>query len=268
MFLASHTGPMSRRWTRHTDQPGAHDRMVHDQRTGDPSTDRARPDVRLPAMRSVSEAGDLSCAQRCWRDRAWSTVIGNADVVLRRWNGVYEFTDDAECVLRVGLHRASAPVRLTDGVVLAAGSPIGVLHFWNEHLPDIRWAKIVERKIRCSLAALAVHIECAPSWAEVSALRADAALSGRLRGLQMLRIAERYGFEMTMPEMTTLDCLHAFGENFLLWAFARAFNPAALSRHRFLRDRVELWISREALTGRFLQHDSYAAAGTSIAKGP
>ena len=41
--------------------------------------------------------------------------------------------------------------------------------------------------------------------------------------------------------------LHELGEDMLIWAFARAFNPAALRRHKLRRDRTELWISRDRL---------------------
>lgn len=204
--------------------------------------------------------------QKHRRDQAWAALVGNADALLRRWNGVYEFTDDPACVLRVGLQRACAPVLLADGVMIVAGSPIGVLHFWNEHMPpfppqgpDFRWAKDMERRLRRSLGTLAVHVGRDPAWAEVRALRADAALSGQLRATQMLRIAGRYGFEMKALGATTLGSLHGVGESFLLWAFARAFNPPALKHHRFLRDRAELWITRDTLTARFL-HQAPASA--------
>ncbi len=200
-------------------------------------------------------------AQPGWRDEAWTSVVGSVDAMLRRGHGIYEFSDDAECVLRVGFRRARSAVRLTNGTV-AAGAPIGELHLWNEHLPpfpphgpDIRWAKVMDRKLRRSLAALAQHVEHNPGWAEVGALRASMALSGRLRAMQLLRLAKRYGFEMTTPDVSALGELHAFGEDFLLWAFARAFNPPALQRHHFLRDRVELWILRQTLTDRFLHED-------------
>ena len=193
------------------------------------------------------------------RDRAWIALVGNGDAVLRRWNGVYEFTDDPDCLLRVGLRPACATVRLADGQVIAAGSPVGVLHFWNEHLPpfppggpDMGWAKGIEHRFVHSLRLLAAHVEGNPAWAEVRALRGNAALSGGLRPAQMRRVASHYGFEIAASDLSGLAALHAFGQNFLLWAFARAFNPGALTRQPFRRSRTELWMSRETLRARFL----------------
>jgi hypothetical protein len=179
--------------------------------------------------------------------------------MLRRWQAVYEFTDDPDCLLRVGLRHARATVRLADGQVIAAGAPIGVLHFWNEHLPpfppggpDIRWAKRIEHRFGRSMRLLAAHVEKNPAWTEVRALHGSVALSGGLRPAQMRRVASHYGFEIAEPDLAGFAALHAFGENFLLWAFARAFNPAALQRQPFRRPRTELWMSRETLWARYL----------------
>ena len=205
-----------------------------------------------PGLPSVP--GDLPASATLRRDRAWVALVGNLDAMLRQWQGVYEFTDDPDCLLRVGLRHARATVRLADGQIIAAGSPVGVLHFWNEHLPpfppggpDIGWARGIEHRFEHSLRLLAAHVEGSPAWAEVRALHGNVALAGGLRPAQMRRVASRYGFEIATADLAGLAALHAFGENFLLWAFARAFNPAALHRQPFRRPRTELWMSRETL---------------------
>lgn len=225
---------------------------------------RAESGARVFAARWLGTPGsppvpDVLPAPMPRRDRAWVALVGNVDAMLRRRQGVYEFTDDPDCLLRVGLRRAPATVRLADGQVIAAGSPIGVLHFWNEHLPpfppagpDIRWATRIEHRFGRSMRLLAAHVEGHPAWAEVRALHGSVALSGGLRPAQMRRVASHYGFEIAEPDLAGLAALHAFGENFLLWAFARAFNPAALQRQPFRRPRTELWMSRETLRARFL----------------
>lgn len=225
---------------------------------------RAESGARVLAARWLGTPGsapasDVLPAPMPRRDRAWVALVGNVDAMLRRRQGVYEFTDDPNCLLRVGLRRARATVRLADGPVIAAGSPIGVLHFWNEHLPpfppggpDIRWAKRIEHRFARSMRLLAAHVEGNAAWAEVRALHGSVALSGGLRPAQMRRVASHYGFEIAEPDLAGLAALHAFGENFLLWAFARAFNPAALQRQPFRRARTELWMSRETLRARFL----------------
>ncbi|HLI10842.1 MAG TPA: hypothetical protein VKY65_04515 [Alphaproteobacteria bacterium] len=208
----------------------------------------------IPSVTNFGPSPTLRPSADTWRDQAWVAFISHLDTVLRRYHGVYEFTDDPECVLRVSFGENRAPVRLADGTRVEAGERIGIFHFWNEHLPrfssrgpDLRWAKAMRGKVRRSLCALAEHVENDMAWHGIDAFRADSAFSSKLRTRQIERVVGRYGFELLTTELSAVHQLHAFGENFLLWGFARAFNPAALNRRHFLRERQELWISRRTL---------------------
>jgi hypothetical protein len=193
-----------------------------------------------------------------WRDSAWGLVVGGLDVMLRRCYGIHEFTDDPDCVIRISLGVACFPVALSDGTEVHVGDRIGVLHLWNEHLPrfpsrgpDLCWASDMRRRVRRSLERLTDHMEAHPDWRDVRALRAEAAFVSRIGAFQLSRVAERHGFEMIAAPASVARQLHDLGENFLLWGMARAFNPAALRRCRFIRDRHELWISRRRLVARY-----------------
>jgi hypothetical protein len=190
-----------------------------------------------------------------WPDELWTTSVSLFDAVIRTWYGVYEFTDDPSCVLRVGLSPARATISLSDGTRIQMGELVGTLHFWNEHLPrypvhgpDLRWACIVRNQVLHSLRALAVYVESEPAWRHV---RGEAALPTRLGIPQVRRVAERFGFERVSTDFPLRRRLHAFGESFTLWALTRAFNPAAIQRQPFLRDHHELWISRPSLLDRY-----------------
>jgi hypothetical protein len=189
-----------------------------------------------------------------WRDETWTALVRGFDVYLRRYYGVYEFTADPACVLRVHIEHAQSAVMLSDGTCVGTGEPVGVLHLWNEHLPrfpsgkpDLHWAKTMRNCLRASFAALASHVADEPAWRDVQALRCAAAFSGVLRAGQMRRVAGAFGFEVVSPEISALRRAHALGEDFLLWGFARAFNPATLQQQHFFRPRRDLWISREVL---------------------
>jgi len=203
----------------------------------------------VTALRSVSAE---------WPDELWTMSVGWLDEVVRTCYGVYEFTDDPSCVLRVGLSPARAAISLSDGTRIEMGQMVGTLHFWNEHLPrytirgpDLRWACLVRNQLLHSLQALTLHVESEPAWRHIRALRGEAALSTRLGMAQVRRVAERFGFERVPMDSSLLSRLHALGESFTLWGLTRAFNPAALSRQPFLRDHHELWISRAALLRRY-----------------
>lgn len=197
---------------------------------------------------------------RCagWPDELWAGSIACADRMLRSYYGIYEFTDDRDCVLRVGLGRARASVSLSDGTEVQLGDLVGTLHFWNEHLPrysargpDLGWACTVRDRVKHSLRAFSEYVEGEPAWQDVRAIRAETALPARLGAHQIMRVFRRYGFERVPPDFSLLARLHGFGECFVFWGLTRAFNPAALRRQPFLRDRHELWVSRAALRRRY-----------------
>lgn len=216
------------------------------------------------ATSAVGVVTALRGASAAWPDELWAGSVGWFDAVLRSYYGIYEFTDDPLCIFRIGLEEARAPVMLSDGTRVREGAVVGTLHFWNEHLPryslhgpDLGWACVMRDHLVHSLRALAAHIDSAPAWREVGALRGDAVLASRLGAPQVRRVARRYGFERVPVDPSLMRRLHDLGENFVLWGLTRAFNPAALMRRPFLREHHELWISRATL------HRLYGAPSAS-----
>jgi hypothetical protein len=197
-------------------------------------------------------------ASATWPDELWAGSVSWVDAILRSYYGIYEFTDDPACVLRVGLGQAPAAVSLSDGTCVEIGELVGTLHFWNEHLPrypstgpNLGGACAMRDRVVYSLQAFAEYIEKDPAWRDVRAIQSETALPARRGAAQVGRVFQRYGFER-VPTATTLWArLHGFGENFVLWGLTRAFNPAALPRQPFFRDRHELWISRATLLRRY-----------------
>jgi len=207
--------------------------------------------------RSVPPPGEAA-ARTGVRDRLWALLMRAADVVLRRWYGVREFTDDPSCLLRLALAPAPHAATLSDGTRIEAGEIVGVLHIWNEQVPrfrldgpDLRWAIDVRRRLRRSFRALAEHLEQDPAWREVRGIHACVVFGSRRRREQIRRAAEHFGFEL-IDDGASAKGLHELGEDFLIWALTRAFNPGALRRSPFWRDRTELWISRDKLLSRYL----------------
>lgn len=215
--------------------------------TAEPPTERAatRP---VPIPRRM---------RRSWRDRLWVLVVRVADKVLRRWYGVREFTDDPFCLLRLAVAPAPHQVVLSDGTRIAAGETVVMLHIWNEQVPrfhrdgpDLCWAIDVRRRLLRSFRALAAHLGRDPAWESVRGVHACVVFGSRRRREQIRRAAEHFGFELIGS--TPPKGLHELGEDFLIWGLTRAFNPGALRRSPFWRDRTELWISREELLRRYL----------------
>jgi hypothetical protein len=193
-----------------------------------------------------------------WPDDVWAGSVGWVDAILRSYYGVYEFTNDPDCVLRIALNEARRPASLCDGTRVETGEVVGALHFWNEHLPrysekgpDLGWACLVRDRVIYSLRVFSQYIEHEPAWREVRAIHAETAWAARLGAIQVARVFRRYGFEPAPAASSFLARLHGLGECFVMWGLTRAFNPAALPRQPFLRDRYEMWISRATLLARY-----------------
>lgn len=223
-----------------------------------------------PAPVAASRPRAAPPEQRGWRDRIWSMVVGNADRLLRRRQGVREFTRDPSCLLRFAIAEAPRDLALADGTRIRAGDPVIMLHLWNEQLPrfftrgaDFRWALLIQRRLLASLRALARHLVDDPALQRVAAIGACVAFGRQRPRWQICHAARRFGFELI--EVEAPHALHRLGEAILLWALARAFNPAALRRHCFRRVRAEVWISRAVLLRRYGPVAFQAGAGSDIA---
>jgi len=216
----------------------------------------------------------LGRASTAWPDEFWAGSIALIDAVLRSYYGIYEFTDDPGCVLRAGFGRARAPVSLSDGTHIESGETIGTLHFWNEHLPrysskgpNLAWACAMRDRVMYSLRAFSVHIESEAAWREVRAISTETALPARLGTSQIERVFRRYGFERVPTDPSLRARLHGLGECFMQWGLTRAYNPAALPRQPFLRDRHELWISRATLRLRYGRRSSQHVSEALVQRG-
>ena len=202
----------------------------------------------------VHEAERRSRANRY--DRLWALLMTTTDAVLRRAYGVHSFSDHPDCLLRIARITAPHDLRLADGTPVQHGEPVANLHFWNEHIPrfaplgpDLAWAKTFRHRMQVSLKELTRYLESDPGWNDVRAIHGCVNFGSRRRRWQIQLAAARFGFELVPSEV---PCgLHEWGEDLLIWAFTRAFNPAALRRHVLWRDRTELWISRASLIRRY-----------------
>jgi hypothetical protein len=59
-------------------------------------------------------------------------LVWGLDAILRRVYGVWEFTQNPQCILRVSVERIPLAFTLSDGTVLHKGDLCCVTHLWNE----------------------------------------------------------------------------------------------------------------------------------------
>ena len=144
--------------------------------------------------------------------------------------------------------------------MLQAGQKVGDLHLWNEHLPQmspdgasLAWAHQVMQQARKSLAMLAQVVEQDPRFDGIEAFRARSNVTPRGGVRQLQRFADRMHFELREPpgNSSIVKRLHDLGENLLVWALIRTYNPGGLRGAKLVRHRSEFWISRKMLLLRY-----------------
>ncbi|MDE3110994.1 MAG: hypothetical protein KGL02_13785, partial [Acidobacteriota bacterium] len=194
-------------------------------------------------------------------------VIFQLDRVLRRWQGIYEFSQSPDCLLRVARRRASQRIELPDGAAVRPGDEILEIHWWNEHVarlvadkPALARAKYLLALVQHSFQQLARYLAAAPEAANVRFVHGNAVLP--MRGLRN-EIAARvrpYGFVVIHREAGILVRVHDFFEQYLVWALLWAFHHRKPEMKNHSLRRVDLWAAR----GEFLSH-CRPAPGSSLA---
>ena len=97
--------------------------------------------------------------------RSFARVVFAFDSRLRRRNGVFDYIDSPDCILRVKLERAGRRIVLPDGVRLDPADRIIELHFRNEYFPPmgvegatVAWALRAARLMDLSLKELCEYV--------------------------------------------------------------------------------------------------------------
>jgi ceramide glucosyltransferase len=190
------------------------------------------------------------------RPDALDRIVRRLDAFLRRRQNIFEYSASADCIFRASVGDCESPTRLVDGTMIEAGERVCDLHLWNERLPrmplegaSLAWAHQVMQMAQQSLRLLAEVIENDVRFEGITAIRARSAVTPRGGVRQLQRFADRMHFELREPPARAgfWSRLHDLGENLLLWALVRTFNPGGLRGAKLMRRRSEFWISRRRL---------------------
>jgi len=190
-------------------------------------------------------------------------LVQRFDGLLRRCLGVYEFTTDPACILRISLQPARTCHVLADGTHIEPGDALVTIHLWNERLPrmpssgaDLRWAVQIYRSFVASLRILARHVALDPKLTAAVAIFGE---TGFLTTAQLdsgVGALTRLGFEIHRlpPPANVRERFIRFWPNLYSHALLWTFNPATLPDKPFWRlERCQVWMSRAALEQRYGQ---------------
>lgn len=193
-----------------------------------------------------------------------SRLVVAIDRRQRQKLGIWEFSDDPECILRLGLATATMGVELVDGTVVRPGDTIGHIHLWNERLPhiplggpDLAWAREMKQLFVHSFRLLACYmVENPAALMNVRAFGGELPLVYTPASTRLLR---RLGVEMfdPIPHRGLSEWAIDLGSRLWTWLLRRAFNLESIRGAR-LSDlqRRPAWISRRTIITLYGPGDS------------
>lgn len=183
-------------------------------------------------------------------------AVARIDLISRWCNGIFEYSDAPDCLLRIALRRARAPCRLAGGEVLP-GDTVVELHLWNEHVPSLEgfsglgWvARSRPRMIR-SLGLLASALDKEPRLRAARAIRVQPTLFPGQRPETLQRIFGALAFEPVPLADLPASRLRRRVDDGWLYVLAWTFNPRSMKGRSARKKRFEFWISRDRLIERF-----------------
>lgn len=183
-------------------------------------------------------------------------LVRQFDYLLRKCNGVFEFSQDADCLLRLHISRTAQLLQLPD-TTITEKDPVLRIHLWNEHLPtiplggaDLAWASRTLHRFIYSLRLAAVYLRENPQLNQIRAIGGVTILLTSGKHTSGSRFVQDLGFTI-IPHNNPLRGIGEFWENFYTWVLIWTFNPGSLSSYSSSRmHHSEMWMSREA----FLEH--------------
>ncbi len=185
------------------------------------------------------------------------TLVRKLDGVIRKSNRVFEFNQDADCLLRLQITRAPRRIHLPD-LTVESGQPVLLIHLWNERLPpahpggtDLAWAKCILRRFRHSLRLAAGYLQEDPRLDRVRAVGGVTILATSGLHEAGSRFLQDMGFTI-IPYSSPLGRFGEFWENFYSCVIIWTFNPGNMPRRSLFHiRRSEMWMSREAFLQRY-----------------
>jgi hypothetical protein len=184
-------------------------------------------------------------------------LVRKLDELIRRCNRVFEFSQDADCLLRLQVTRTPHTLKLPE-LTVEANEPVLLIHLWNERLPlispggpDLAWARRILRLFRHSLCLVADYLQDDPQLSGVRAVGGVTILL--ISGLHEAggRFVQEMGFTIT-PYSSRLGRFGEFWENFYSWLIIWTFNPHSLPGYSLIHlHRSEMWMCRDIFLQRY-----------------
>lgn len=207
------------------------------------------------ARQSVEAGGAQTDGHAPW---IASAVLG-FDRLLQRWHGVFEYSSDPLCVLRIQPDIADHSIVLSDRTVVSVGDRILTAHLWNEHVPrmapggpTIGWGRRLAYGLEYSLHLLSEYLSRHPEFAGVAAIQVKLMVASQRNTGQLTRIMCHCGFEPmpANPGLSWTERIRQYLDAGLGLLLCIAVNRPAARVEVLRRIRSQMMMSRRLLDQR------------------
>jgi len=175
-----------------------------------------------------------------------------------RSRGVFAFSGDAECILRLRRAAARRDMDLPGRRVLT-GAPVVELHLWNEHMltfsmnpaAGMGYGNRFLRQMLQSFRGVARALETDPDLKPAQAVGGNLVFLYDPDNPERASLAGRLGFSV-FSHPNRAGQVGLFFENLYSWGLMWAYHPASLTGRRFFgARRSEIWMTRGAFLDRY-----------------
>ena len=219
-----------------------------------------------PADRLRRRAGAPVAANGAWRVGAgFRGAVQALDWALRERQGIFEYSRDPRCMLRISAGEVAHEVALLNARPVPAGARILDIHFWNEHMAigggparlpgaehSLRFATAIRSRFALSLSELADYLADHAELADVAAIRAKFAYPIHADPGMICDVMSRFGFAPEPAEIRPHLISTYLLIDLFLWALAWSYNARGVSGLASVRRRRRhFWMSRQMLDTRY-----------------
>ena len=186
--------------------------------------------------------------------RAAVRMIDNLLCIVQ---GVYEYSQDPECILRLQLRTSAHSVTVGPQMVVK-GEPVLALHAWNKRMPvippdgaELTWALTLRRRLMYSFKEIARLMQEDLRYTQVRAVCGSSSLFSFSNHVGGVQVMQRLGF-MVIPGYRPLGRFGDFWDNLFSWCLMWTYNPGSLNQRKFFSlQRTEIWMMRDQFVERY-----------------
>jgi hypothetical protein len=168
------------------------------------------------------------------------------DRALLAHYGIFEYSDDPQCVLRTGLTASPAAVTLRDGTSIARGEAVGELHLWSQRTMAVRNGIELKRRMAKSFTQFARFAQTDSRFENVRAVLVRTSVCDQFPRALVEKLCDRWGWEIDDQPRSLAGRFADFWDNFYIVLLGLAY-PSGRIHFRRRIERIRVWISMRRL---------------------